>query len=53
MNKYLAQIKVYNYLNTEDAKTLIKLKEKQSKFPKSCSYTHLPASFGDFFPHLF
>ena len=27
MNKTLAQIKVYNYFNIEDAKALIKLRE--------------------------
>ena len=27
-------------------------KEKLSKFPRTCSYTHLSANFGDFFASL-
>ena len=50
-NKDLARIK-YNYFITGDAKTLVKLKEKQGKFLKSCPYTHLQASFWDFFAWL-
>ena len=49
MKKYLAQTKIYNYFNTEDFKSVVKLKKKYSKFPKSCSYTHLSASFEGFF----
>ena len=45
MIKDLAQIKVYTYFNIGDAKTLVKLKEKYSKFPRNCSY---PPSFGKF-----
>ena len=30
MNKHLAQNKGHNYFNIEDAKTLVKLKEKYS-----------------------
>ena len=53
IKKDLAQSKVYTYFNIGDTKSLVKLKEKQSKFPRSCSYTHLLANFGDFFPSLF
>ena len=49
MTKDLSQIKVYTYFNIGDAKTLVKLKEKQSKFSRSCSYTHLSANLGGFF----
>ena len=45
MTKGLTQIKVYTYFNIEDAKTLVKLKEKQSKFSRSCS---IYPSFGKF-----
>ena len=52
MTKDLSQIKVYNYRNIGDAKTLVKLKEKKSKFSRSCSGTHLLANLEVFFALL-
>ena len=50
MAKDLAQIKVYTYFNIGYAKTLVKLKEKQSKFSRSCSiYPSFSGKFWGFF----
>ena len=45
MTKDLIQIKVYTYFNIGDARTLVKLKEKLSKFSWSLS---ICPSFGKF-----
>ena len=51
MTRYLAQIKVYNYFNIGDAKTLVKLKRKiRVNSPGVVPYTHLfQENFGNFF----
>ena len=42
MNKYLARIKVYTYLNIGEAKTMVKLKRKiRVNSPGVVPYTHL------------
>ena len=52
LTKYLSQIKMYTYFNIGDAKTFVKLKEKYSKFRRTCSYPHLLTNFMGFFASL-